>query len=85
MSQEVINQLDASLFGTYPPGTAALQAYWENIYEEQTDGPASLSDAALSHYRAFARMGLSRASGSLRGRPGASGCRWDTPTRPQLG
>lgn len=83
VSQEVINQLDASLFGTYPPSAAGLQAYWENIYEQQTDGPASLSDAALSHYRAFARMGLSRASGSLQGRPSASGCRWehaDTPT-----
>uniref|UniRef100_A0A3Q3XP95 Xylosyltransferase 1 n=1 Tax=Mola mola TaxID=94237 RepID=A0A3Q3XP95_MOLML len=65
VSQEIINQLDSYLFGTYPPGIPSLQAYWENIYEQDTDGLASLSDSLLSHYHVFARMGLTRAASSL--------------------
>uniref|UniRef100_A0A672YMK2 Xylosyltransferase 1 n=1 Tax=Sphaeramia orbicularis TaxID=375764 RepID=A0A672YMK2_9TELE len=64
VSQDIISQLDSYLFGAYASGTPGLQAYWENIYEQETDGPAGLSDAALSHYHAFARMGLSRAASS---------------------
>lgn len=77
MSQEIINQLDSYLFGAYPSSTPSLQAYWENIYEQQTDGLASPSDSAISHYRAFARMGLSRAAGSLQGNPSDNSCRYD--------
>lgn len=77
MSQEVINQLDSYLFGAYPSSTPSLQAYWENVYEQQTDGLASLSDSAISHYRAFARLGLTRAAGSLQGDPSDSSCRYD--------
>lgn len=77
VSQEVINQLDSYLFGAYPSSTPSLQAYWENIYEQQTDGLASLSDSAISHFQAFARMGLSRAASSLQGDPSASSCRYD--------
>ncbi|XP_056144335.1 xylosyltransferase 1-like [Lampris incognitus] len=76
ISQEIINQLDSFLFGSYPHGTPGLQAFWENIYEQETDGPASLSDALLSHYHAFARMGLSRAGTSLQGRPNDKSCRY---------
>eukprot|EP00066_Takifugu_rubripes_P009739 XP_003976980.2 PREDICTED: xylosyltransferase 1-like [Takifugu rubripes] len=76
VSQEIINQLDSYLFGAYPSGTPSLQAYWENIYEQQTDGLASLSDSAASHYSAFARMGLTRAAGSLQGNPSDSSCRY---------
>uniref|UniRef100_A0A7N6A3D3 Xylosyltransferase 1 n=1 Tax=Anabas testudineus TaxID=64144 RepID=A0A7N6A3D3_ANATE len=65
VSQEVISQLDSYLFGEYASDTPGLHAYWENIYEEETDGLASLSDSLLSHYHAFARMGLSRATSSL--------------------
>lgn len=75
MSQEVVNQLDAFLFGAPAPGTPGLHAYWENVYEQETDGPAGLADAVLSHYHAFARMGLSRAAGSLQGHPDDNSCR----------
>lgn len=77
VSQEIISQLDSYLFGAYPSGTPSLQAYWENIYEQQTDGLASLSDSAASHYSAFARMGLTRAASSLQGNPSDSSCRYD--------
>lgn len=77
VSQEIINQLDSYLFGAYPSGTPSLQAYWENIYEQQADGLASLSDSAASHYGAFARMGLTRAASSLQGHPSDSSCRYD--------
>lgn len=77
VSQEIINQLDSYLFGSYPAGTPSLRAYWENIYEQQTDGLAGLSDSAVSHYRAFARMGLTRAAGSLQGNPSDNSCRYD--------
>ncbi|KAG7504483.1 xylosyltransferase 1-like [Solea senegalensis] len=76
VSQEIINQLDSYLFGAYASGTPGLQAYWENIYEQDTDGPASLSDSTLSHYHAFARMGLSCAARSLQGRPSDDSCRF---------
>ncbi|XP_023153650.2 xylosyltransferase 1-like isoform X1 [Amphiprion ocellaris] len=82
VSQEIISQLDAYLFGSLASGTPGLQAYWENIYEEETDGPASLSDATLSHYHAFARMGLSRAASSLQGHPKDNSCRYAAMSHP---
>lgn len=75
VNQEVISQLDAFLFGPYPSGTPGLRAYWENIYEQETDGLSGLSDSRLSHYHAFARMGVSRAAASLQGRPNDNSCR----------
>lgn len=75
VSQEVINQLDALLFGAFPPGTPGLQSYWENVYEQETDGLSSLPDSRLSHYHAFARMGLAHAAGSPQGRPNNHSCR----------
>lgn len=77
VSQEIINQLDSYLFGTYPAGTPSLQAYWENVHEQETDGLTSLSDSALSHYHAFARIGLSRAASSLQGHPSDNSCRYE--------
>lgn len=77
VSQEIISQLDAYLFGALASGTPGLQAYWENIYEAETDGPAGLSDSALTHYHAFARMGLSRAASSLQGHPSDNSCRYE--------
>lgn len=77
VSQEIISQLDSFLFGAPAPGTPGLQAYWENVYDGETDGPAGLSDSALSHYHAFARMGLSRAAGSLQGHPTDDSCRYE--------
>ncbi|XP_039979693.1 xylosyltransferase 1-like isoform X2 [Xiphias gladius] len=82
VSQEIISQLDSFLFGAFASGTPGLQAYWENIYEQETDGPASLSDSALSHYHAFARMGLSRAANSLQGHPNDNSCRYVATSHP---
>ncbi|XP_033944219.1 xylosyltransferase 1-like [Pseudochaenichthys georgianus] len=82
VSQEIINQLDSYLFGSHPSGTPGLQAYWENIYEHETDGPASLSDSTLSHYHAFTRMGLSRAASSLQGHPNDNSCRFMSTSHP---
>lgn len=83
VSQEVISQLDSYLFGEYASDTPGLHAYWENIYEEETDGLASLSDSLLSHYHAFARMGLSRATSSLQGHPNDNSCRYKHRQRHQ--
>uniref|UniRef100_A0A8C6UJC0 Xylosyltransferase 1 n=1 Tax=Neogobius melanostomus TaxID=47308 RepID=A0A8C6UJC0_9GOBI len=82
VSQEIVNQLDSYLFGPYPAGTPSLQSYWENLYEERTDAVSSLSDAALSHYHAFARMGLSRAASSLQGHPHDHSCRYAAMNHP---
>ncbi|RVE69968.1 hypothetical protein OJAV_G00083240 [Oryzias javanicus] len=82
VSQEVINQLDAFLFGALPPGTPGLQSYWENVYEQEPDGLSSLPDSRLSHYHAFARMGLAHASGSPQGRPNNHSCRYMAVSHP---
>ncbi|XP_018611749.1 xylosyltransferase 2-like [Scleropages formosus] len=57
VNQEAINILDAQLYGHYPPGTPALKAYWESLFE-QADGVSSLSDVALTAYASFFRLGL---------------------------
>ncbi|XP_057716974.1 xylosyltransferase 1-like [Corythoichthys intestinalis] len=80
VSQEVINQLDAQLFGTPAPGLPGLNAYWENVYDRETD--AAPTDAALSHFHAFARMGLERATVSARGRPVYDACRYEGTGQP---
>uniref|UniRef100_A0A8C2WFP8 Xylosyltransferase 1 n=1 Tax=Cyclopterus lumpus TaxID=8103 RepID=A0A8C2WFP8_CYCLU len=82
VSQEIINQLDSYLFGPYASGTPGLHAYWENLYEGETDGLAGLSDSALSHHHAFARMGLTRAAGSLQGHPHDNSCRFIVMNHP---
>ncbi|XP_062386976.1 xylosyltransferase 1 [Sardina pilchardus] len=75
VNQEIVNQLDAFLFGGFPQGTPGLRAYWENIFDEP-DGVRSLTDTQLTHYHAFARMGLARAAGSLQGEPSDNSCRY---------
>ncbi|KAM9843386.1 xylosyltransferase 1-like [Aulostomus maculatus] len=82
VSQEIISQLDSFLFGPYAAGTPGLQAYWENLFEQETDGLASLSDAALSYYHAFTRIGLRRAAGSLQGHPSDNSCRYVAMSHP---
>ncbi|XP_024920361.1 xylosyltransferase 1-like isoform X2 [Cynoglossus semilaevis] len=76
VSQEIVNQLDSFLFGAYAADTPGLKAYWENIYAQETDGLAGISNSALSHYHAFARMGLARAAASLPHRPEDNSCRY---------
>ncbi|KAJ8413600.1 hypothetical protein AAFF_G00081070, partial [Aldrovandia affinis] len=75
VNQEIVNQLDGFLFGSLPSGTPGLKAYWENMYDEP-DSVHSLSDAQLTHFHSFARMGLVRASSSLQGDPNDSSCRY---------
>ncbi|XP_071060182.1 xylosyltransferase 2 isoform X2 [Pseudochaenichthys georgianus] len=57
VNQEAIDILDTHLYGQYAPGTTALKAYWESLFETE-DGLAALSDAALTAHTAFFRLGL---------------------------
>ncbi|MGH0152053.1 UNVERIFIED_CONTAM: hypothetical protein FKN15_034950 [Acipenser sinensis] len=57
VSQEAINILDAHLYGDPAPGTVALKAYWESMFERM-DGVSILSDVALTAYSSFFRLGL---------------------------
>lgn len=75
VNQEIVNQLDAYLFGSFPQGTPALNSYWENVYDEP-DGVASLSDTQLTYYHSFSRLGLARAATSLQGNPKDHSCRF---------
>ncbi|XP_023190006.1 xylosyltransferase 1 [Xiphophorus maculatus] len=75
VNQEIVNQLDAYLFGPFPQGTLGLNSYWENVYDEP-DGVASLSDTLLTYYHSFTRMGLVRAAASLQGNLNDHSCRY---------
>ncbi|XP_016339604.1 xylosyltransferase 1-like [Sinocyclocheilus anshuiensis] len=75
VNQEIVNQLDVFLFGSMPQGTPGLKAYWENVFDE-VDGIHSLSDAHLTHYHAFARLGLARTANSLQGDTSDNSCRY---------
>lgn len=57
VNQEAIDILDTHLYGQYAPGTIAIKAYWESLFE-QLDGVSSLSDVALTAYTSFFRLGL---------------------------
>lgn len=61
VNQEVLEILDFHLYGSYPPGTPALKAYWENTYDV-ADGPGGLSDVMLTAYTAFTRLSLHHAA-----------------------
>lgn len=74
VNQEIVNHLDAYLFGSFPPGAPGLDSYWENVYDEP-DGVASLSDTQLTYYHSFSRLGLARAAASLQGNPKDHSCR----------
>ncbi|XP_037545626.1 xylosyltransferase 1 [Nematolebias whitei] len=75
VNQEIVNQLDAYLFGPFPQGAPGLNSYWENVYDEP-DGVASLSDTQLTFYHSFSRLGLGRAAASLQGNPNDHSCRY---------
>ncbi|XP_026180581.1 xylosyltransferase 2 isoform X1 [Mastacembelus armatus] len=57
VNQEAIDILDTHLYGQYAPGTVAIKAYWESLFEH-LDGTDSLSDVALTAYTSFFRLGL---------------------------
>lgn len=75
VNQEVLEILDTHLYGSYPPNTPALKAYWENVYD-RVDGLSGLSDVTLTFYTAFSRLGLRKAASVLA--PKEKLCRWDT-------
>ena len=56
--------MDFKLFGEYPSHTPALSSYWENCYDH-LDGLASVSDARLTHFTSFARLGLANLNEQL--------------------
>lgn len=57
VNQEAIDILDTHLYGQYAPGTVAIKAYWESLFEH-LDGTVALSDVALTAYTSFFRLGL---------------------------
>uniref|UniRef100_A0A4W4GM74 Xylosyltransferase 2 n=1 Tax=Electrophorus electricus TaxID=8005 RepID=A0A4W4GM74_ELEEL len=57
VNQEAIDILDTHLYGQHPPGTVALKAYWESLFERE-DRVSMLSDVALTAYSSFFRLGL---------------------------
>ncbi|EHB16487.1 Xylosyltransferase 2 [Heterocephalus glaber] len=75
VNQEVLEILDFHLYGSYPSGTPALKAYWENTYHV-ADGPGGLSDILLTAYTAFARLGLRHAA-TAAPPPAAPLCRFE--------
>nr|XP_057905986.1 xylosyltransferase 2 [Doryrhamphus excisus] len=72
VNQEAIDILDTHLYGQYAPGTAAIKAYWENLFE-QMDGVESLSDVALTAHSSLFRLGLE----SLASRSTNESCRFE--------
>lgn len=79
VNQEVLEILDTHLYGSYPPNTPALKAYWENVYD-RVDGLSGLSDVTLTFYTAFSRLGLRKAASVLA--PKEKLCRWGTCCSP---
>ncbi|XP_056143628.1 xylosyltransferase 2 [Lampris incognitus] len=73
VNQEAIDILDAHLYGHYAPGTAAIKAYWENLFDRE-DGVGSLSDVALTAYSSFLRLGLKSLKTT---RSTAAACRYE--------
>lgn len=57
VNQEAIDILDTHLYGQYAPGTVAIKAYWENVFE-LLDGVDILGDVALTAYTSFIRLSL---------------------------
>jgi len=83
VNQEVLEILDTHLYGSYPPNTPALKAYWENVYD-RVDGLSGLSDVTLTFYTAFSRLGLRKAASA----PAAKAdklCRWGIRCRLEPG
>lgn len=83
VNQEVLEILDTHLYGSYPPNTPALKAYWENVYD-RVDGLSGLSDVTLTFYTAFSRLGLRKATST----PAVKAeqlCRWGVCGRLEAG
>ncbi|XP_029456472.1 xylosyltransferase 2 [Rhinatrema bivittatum] len=74
VNQEVLDILDSHLYGDYPPGTPALKAYWENVYDH-VDGVNGLTDVTMTIYTSFSRLALRKVA-SL-GPKAEKDCRFD--------
>ncbi|XP_078510592.1 xylosyltransferase 2 isoform X2 [Lissotriton helveticus] len=74
VNQEVLGILDSHLYGEHPPGTPALKAYWESIYDI-TDGRNGLTDVTLTMYSSFSRLGLRQVT-ALQGAQAEKQCRY---------
>uniref|UniRef100_A0A8C5WKH4 Xylosyltransferase 2 n=1 Tax=Leptobrachium leishanense TaxID=445787 RepID=A0A8C5WKH4_9ANUR len=62
VNQEVLDILDANLFGERPAGTPGLKAYWENVYGS-VEGLAGIRDVLMTVYLSFIRMALHELQG----------------------
>ncbi|KAM4691331.1 xylosyltransferase 2 [Rhinophrynus dorsalis] len=67
VNQEVLDILDAHLFGEPPPGTPGLKGYWENVYDSM-DGLGGLNDITLTVYLSFVRQALHELQGPEQGK-----------------
>ncbi|XP_018090794.1 xylosyltransferase 2 isoform X2 [Xenopus laevis] len=63
VNQEVLDILDAHLFGELPSETPGLKGYWENVYDS-IDQMGGLSDVTMTAYPAFTRLALRELQGS---------------------
>uniref|UniRef100_A0A3Q4GHE7 Xylosyltransferase 2 n=1 Tax=Neolamprologus brichardi TaxID=32507 RepID=A0A3Q4GHE7_NEOBR len=72
VNQEAIDILDTHLYGQYAPGTVAIKAYWESLFE-QLDDVGSLSDVAFTAYLSFFRLGL---KSLVTAQSNVEACRW---------
>ncbi|KAM9296883.1 xylosyltransferase 2 [Gastrophryne carolinensis] len=57
VNQEVLDILDAHLFGEQPPKTPGLKGYWENVYHSM-EGLKGLTDVTMTAYTSFRRLAI---------------------------
>ncbi|XP_018423372.1 PREDICTED: xylosyltransferase 2 isoform X1 [Nanorana parkeri] len=57
VNQEVLDILDAHLFGEPAPGTLGLKGYWENVYHSM-EGQGALTDVTMTAYASFTRLAM---------------------------
>ncbi|KAJ1129947.1 hypothetical protein NDU88_008307 [Pleurodeles waltl] len=74
VNQEILDILDSHLYGKHPPGTPALKAYWESVYDH-IDGRDGLTDVTLTMYSSFSRLGLRKVT-ALQGAQAEKQCRY---------
>ncbi|XP_063816764.1 xylosyltransferase 2 isoform X2 [Pseudophryne corroboree] len=57
VNQEVLDILDAHLFGELKPSTPGLKGYWENVYDSM-EGVEGLTDVTMTAYASFTRFSM---------------------------
>ncbi|XP_053564836.1 xylosyltransferase 2 [Bombina bombina] len=81
VNQEVLDILDAHLFGDPAPGTPGLKGYWESVYENM-DGLEGLSDVTMTVYQAFTRLALHELKGPGLEKKKQTSCRFSVSKFP---